>query len=255
MSNQHREHVPDRSNSSMQDEDFRKTTVHGLDDSGKDFDGLLNTTDQLRTLLAKEINGRPFTELSGVTFDHRGAELAGHVLLDSLEDSGYSVDDYDAVGALTAAAVPLADAMLHAAASRGQSLDAFVMDFVYPSIKGPSIRGKRVILLDAWLSQKSYVQTSSLVTLRNGNELSLDCSIIRHQDAQPLAIASLVGGLHQQTIPGSSDSDGIGNQNPTIQVIDPVDGSSTSLPFICAFDENQFAPADHEASVEREQSH
>ena len=255
MSNEHQEHVPDQSNSLMRDGDFMKTTVHGLDDSGEGFDELLNTTDQLRTLLAKEINGRPFTELSGVTFDHRGAELAGHVLLDTLEDSGYSVDDYDAVGALTAAAVPLADAMLHAAASRGQSLDAFVMDFVYPSIKGPSIRGKRVILLDAWLSRKSYVQTSSLVTLRNGNELSLDCSIIRHQDAQPVAIASLVGGLHQQKIPGSSNKDGAGKQNPTIQMLDPVDGTSTSLPFICVFDENQFAPVNHEASVEREQNH
>lgn len=255
MSNDNQDYVPDRSNSSMHDGDFRKTTVHGLDDFEEGFSGLLSTTDQLRTLLAKEINGRPFTELSGVTFDHRGAELAGHVLLDTLEDSGYSVGDYDAVGALTAAAVPLADAMLHAAASRGQSLDAFVMDFVYPSIKGPSIRGKRVILLDAWLSQKSYVQTSSLVTLRNGNELSLDCSIIRHQDAQPLAIASLVGGLYQQKIPGSSGRDSNGKQDPTIQVIDPVDGSSTCLPFICAFDENQFAPADREPSVEWEQSH
>lgn len=255
MSSGHQEHVPNQSNSLMHDADFRKTTVHGLYDSGEGFDGLLNTTDQLRTLLSKEINGRPFTELSGVTFDHRGAELAGHVLLDTLEDSGYSVDDYDAVGALTAAAVPLADAMLHAAASRGQSLDAFVMDFVYPSIKGPSIRGKRVILLDAWLSEKSYVQTSSLVTLRNGNELSLDCSIIRHQDAQPLAIASLVGGLHQQKIPGISGRDGTGKQNPKIQVIDPVDGFSTCLPFICAFDEKQFAPADREHSVEREQTH
>lgn len=214
---------------------------------------MMEPADQLRELLAQEINGRPFTELSGVTFDHQGAELAGHVLLDALEDAGYSVDDFDAVGALTAAAVPLADAMLHAAASRGQALNAFVMDFVYPSIKGPSIKGKRVILLDAWLSQKSYVQTSSLVTLRKGNELSLDCSIIQRQGAEPLAIASLVGGLGPETAPaeGSAEPDGTGmaagmpghdTELPSIQVVDPVDDSRTSLPFICVFDEGQFSP-------------
>lgn len=218
-----------------------------LDQSAR---SMMEPVDQLRELLSREIDGRPFTELSGVTFDHQGAELAGHVLLDTLEDAGYSVDDYDAVGALTAAAVPLADAMLHAAASRGQALNAFVMDFVYPSIKGPSIEGKRVILLDAWLSQKSYVQTSSLVTLRKGNELSLDCSIIRRQGAEPLAIASLVGGLGPEAAggaeTGTADSTGgLGESDgglPTIQVVDTVDDSKTSLPFICAFNEQQFNP-------------
>lgn len=72
----------------------------------------------------------------------------------------------------------MVSAMIQAAASRGEDLDGFVMDFVYPSIKGPSIEGRRVVLLDAWLSEKSYVQTSSLVTLRNGNELSLDFGIV-----------------------------------------------------------------------------
>ena len=188
--------------------------------------------DQLRALLAQEIGGRPFTELSGVTFHHRGAELAGHVLLDTLEDAGYSVDDFDAVGALTAAAVPLADAMLHAAASRGQDLDAFVMDFVYPSIKGPSIEGRRVILLDAWLGRKSYVQTSSLVTLGKNNELNLDCGIIQRQGAKTLAIASLVGG----------------RTGGSIQVVDPVDGSRQRLPFICAYQEDQFVGAADDSS-------
>ena len=32
------------------------------------------------------------------------------VLIDTLEDAGYSVDDFDAVGALTAAAVPMVSA-------------------------------------------------------------------------------------------------------------------------------------------------
>ena len=133
---------------------------------------MLEPRDQLKTLLQAEMKDKPFSELSSVLFDHRGASIVGHILLDTLEEAGYSVDDFDTVGALTAAAVPLVSAMIQAAASRGEDLDGFVMDFVYPSIS-PSIAGKRVVLIDSWLSEKSYVQTSSLVTLRNGNELSL----------------------------------------------------------------------------------
>lgn len=109
----------------------------------------------------------------------------------------------------------MVSAMIQAAASRGEDLDGFVMDFVYPSIKGPSIEGRRVVLLDAWLSEKSYVQTSSLVTLRNGNELSLDFGIVEQLGAKVVAIASLVGG-------GAKD----------INVVNPYTGDEQTLPFI-----------------------
>ena len=185
---------------------FRKTTpvpthdsaagqsVSASTESTVDF-AMLEPRDQHKTLLQAEMKDKPFSELSAVLFDHRGASIVGHILLDTLEEAGYSVDDFDAVGALTAAAVPLVSAMIQAAASRGEDLDGFVMDFVYPSIKGPSIAGKRVVLVDSWLSEKSYVQTSSLVTLRNGNELSLDFSVVEHEGANVVAVASMVGGL------------------------------------------------------------
>ena len=174
---------------------------------------MLEPHEQLATLLKEHVVGRPFSEL---------ATVMGHVLIDTLEDAGYSVDDFDAVGALTAAAVPMVSAMIHAAASRGEDLDGFVMDFVYPSIKGPSIEGRRVMLLDAWLSEKSYVQTSSLVTLRNGNELSLDFGVVEQLGAQVVAITSLVGG-------GAKD----------INVINPSTGESHVLPFVQVFDESE----------------
>lgn len=183
---------------------------------------MLEPREQLATLLKEHVVGRPFSELALVTFDHRAATVMGHVLIDTLEDAGYSVDDFDAVGALTAAAVPMVSAMIHAAASRGEDLDGFVMDFVYPSIKGPSIEGRRVMLLDAWLSEKSYVQTSSLVTLRNGNELSLDFGVVEQLGAQVVAIASLIGG-------GAKD----------INVINPSTGESHVLPFVQVFDESE----------------
>lgn len=128
------------------------------------------------------------------------------------------------VGALTAAAVPLVMSVVQAAASRGEDIDGFVMDFVYPSIKGPSIKGRRVVLLDAWLSEKSYVQTSSLVTLRNGNELSLDFSVVEHEGANVVAVASMVGGL------GGDDA-------KHIEVINPVTDERHELPFVQLFDE------------------
>ena len=150
--------------------------------------------------------------------------MVGHLLLDTLEEQGYSIHDFDAVGALTAAAVPLVGAMVQAAASRGEDLDGFVMDFVYPSVKGPSIANKRVILLYFWLSEKSYVQTSSLVTLRNGNELEPDFGVVEAQNAQVVAIASLIGGVDMT--------------EPTITVVNPVNGESHALPFIEVFHES-----------------
>lgn len=182
---------------------------------------LLEPREQLKILLHEHMENKPFSELSAVTFDHRGASLIGHLLLDTLEEQGYSIDDYDAVGALTAASVPIVCSLMQAAASRGEALDGFVMDFVYPATKGPSIEGKRVILIDAWLSQKSYVQTSSLVTLRNGNELSLDFGIVDAQGAQVVAVASLIGGI----------DDGV------LRVVDPVTGDGHDVPFVEVFPE------------------
>ena len=186
---------------------------------------MLEPRDQLKTLLQAEMKDKPFSELASVTFDHRGASVVGHILLDTLEEAGYSVDDVDAVGALTAAAVPLVSAMIQAAASRGEDLNGFVMDFVYPSIKGPSITGERVVLLDSWLSEKSYVQTSSLVTLRNGNELSLDFSVVEREGAEVLAVASLIGGVDMI--------------HPTIKVVNPVSGDESELPFIEVYRESE----------------
>ncbi|MBF9668118.1 orotate phosphoribosyltransferase [Bifidobacterium dentium] len=212
---------------------FRKTvpaatevasTATAIEPSTVDF-AMLEPRDQLKTLLQAEMKDKPFSELASVTFDHRGASVVGHILLDTLEEAGYSVDDVDAVGALTAAAVPLVSAMIQAAASRGEDLNGFVMDFVYPSIKGPSITGKRVVLLDSWLSEKSYVQTSSLVTLRNGNELSLDFSVVEREGAEVLAVASLIGGVDMI--------------HPTIKVVNPVSGDESELPFIEVYKESE----------------
>ncbi|MBB2955830.1 hypothetical protein FHX77_001263 [Bifidobacterium commune] len=190
---------------------------------------------ELRKLLSAAIKWKPFSELFDVSLDHRGSKLIGEALLDALERGGFALDDIDAVGALTAAAVPMVTAVMQEAGARGHELDGFVMDFVYPSIKGSSIAGKRVVLLDSWLSEKSYVQTSSLVTLRNGNELSLDFSVVEHEGAQVIAIASLVGGVGDDA--GAC----------TINVLNPVSDEERDLPFVSAFDETSLRDGDSTA--------
>ena len=84
---------------------FRKTTpvpthdsaagqsVSASTESTVDF-AMLEPRDQLKTLLQAEMKDKPFSELSSVLFDHRGASIVGHILLDTLEEAGYSVDDF-----------------------------------------------------------------------------------------------------------------------------------------------------------------
>jgi orotate phosphoribosyltransferase len=66
------------------------------------------------------------------------------------------VDDleFDAVGGLTLGADPVAIAMLHAAAARGRSLDAFVVrkgdkaHGLQRRIEGPDVAGRRVLAVE-----------------------------------------------------------------------------------------------------------
>lgn len=93
-------------------------------------------------------------DLRRVTLHHRAAPLVGHVLLDHLEEVGLGTAEVDAVGGLTLGADPVATALLHAAASRGQALDAFVVRKAAKAhgmqrrIEGPDVAGRRVVVLE-----------------------------------------------------------------------------------------------------------
>ena len=95
-----------------------------------------------------------YVDLRRVTLHHRAAPLVGHVLLDLLEEVGLGVGEIDAVGGLTMGADPVALALLHAAASRGQELDAFVVRKEGKShglqrrIEGPDVAGRRVVAIE-----------------------------------------------------------------------------------------------------------
>lgn len=95
-----------------------------------------------------------YVDLRRVTLHHRAAPLVGHVLLDTLEEAGLGVGEVDAVGGLTLGADPVATALLHAAASRGQELDAFVVrkqgkaHGLQRRIEGPDVTGRRVVAIE-----------------------------------------------------------------------------------------------------------
>lgn len=95
-----------------------------------------------------------YVDMRRATLHHEAAPLIGHVMLDLLEENGFPVSEIDAVGGLTMGADPVATAMLHAAAARGLSLDAFVVrkeakdHGMKRQIEGPEVAGKRVVVLE-----------------------------------------------------------------------------------------------------------
>ena len=90
-----------------------------------------------------------YVDLRRVTLDAQAAPLVGQVMLDLTEDW-----DFDAVGGLTLGADPIAAAMLHAAANRGRTLDAFVVrksektHGLQRRIEGPDVAGRRVLAVE-----------------------------------------------------------------------------------------------------------
>lgn len=133
-----------------------------------DFDAVLSPSprEQLRDLVKElaVVHGKVtlasgkeadyYVDLRRVTLHHRAAPLVGHVLLDALEEAGLGPAEIDAVGGLTLGADPVAGALLHAAASRGQDLDAFVVrkegkaHGLQRRIEGPEVAGRKVVAVE-----------------------------------------------------------------------------------------------------------
>lgn len=107
-----------------------------------------------------------YVDLRRVTLHHRAAPLVGHLLLDLLEEQGFGPAEVDAVGGLTLGADPVAAALLHAAASRGQDLDAFVVRKEGKShgmqrrIEGPDVAGRKVVAVEDTSTTGGSVMTA-----------------------------------------------------------------------------------------------
>ena len=90
-----------------------------------------------------------YVDLRRITLDGEAAPLVGLVMNELTKGL-----DFDAVGGLTLGADPVATAMLHASAAAGRRLDAFVVrkagkaHGLQQRIEGPSIRGRRVLIVE-----------------------------------------------------------------------------------------------------------
>lgn len=107
-----------------------------------------------RVTLASGREADYYVDLRRATLHHEAAPLIGHLLLDLLEEAGLGPGEVDAVGGLTLGADPVAAALLHAAASRGLALDAFVVrkegkaHGLQRRIEGPDVAGRRVVAVE-----------------------------------------------------------------------------------------------------------
>lgn len=119
-----------------------------------------------------------YVDLRRVTLHHRAAPLVGHVLLDVLEEHGLGTADVDAVGGLTLGADPVATALLHAAAARGQDLDAFVVrkegkaHGLQRRIEGPDVAGRRVVAVEDTSTTGGSVLTAVAALREAGAEVA-----------------------------------------------------------------------------------
>ena len=90
-----------------------------------------------------------YVDLRRILLNGRLAPLAGRVMLDLTWDLAY-----EAVGGLTMGADPVATAIMHAAASRGTPVDAFVVrkkekeHGTQRRIEGPDVAGRRVLAVE-----------------------------------------------------------------------------------------------------------
>ncbi|WP_433436430.1 orotate phosphoribosyltransferase [Nonomuraea sp. CA-141351] len=102
-----------------------------------------------KVILSSGMEADFYLDLRRITLDGAAAPLVGRVMLDLTADL-----EFDAVGGLTLGADPVAVAMLHAAAARGRTLDAFVVRKAQKQhgmqrrIEGPEVKGRRVLVVE-----------------------------------------------------------------------------------------------------------
>ncbi|GGY43318.1 orotate phosphoribosyltransferase [Streptomyces omiyaensis] len=102
-----------------------------------------------KVTLSSGLEADYYVDLRRITLDGAASPLVGQVMLDLTEGL-----DFDAVGGLTLGADPVATAMLHASAARGERLDAFVVrkaakaHGMQRQVEGPDIKGRRVLIVE-----------------------------------------------------------------------------------------------------------
>jgi len=144
-----------------------------------------------RVTLASGREADYYIDLRRITLHHEAAPLVGHVLLDRLEEVGLGPGEVDAVGGLTLGADPVATALMHAAASRGLELDAFVVrkeakaHGLQRRIEGPDVAGRRVVVVeDTSTTGGSALTAVEAVREAGGNVLAVAVLVDRDTGAR-----------------------------------------------------------------------
>lgn len=137
-----------------------------------------------------------YVDLRRVTLDSHAAPLIGDVMLDLVKDW-----DYEAVGGLTLGADPVATAMMHVAAQRGQNIDSFVVrkaekqHGLQRRIEGPDVKGRRVIAVEDTSTTGGSVLTA-VEALREAGAIVVGVAVIVERGAKQ---AILDAGLEYRT--------------------------------------------------------
>jgi orotate phosphoribosyltransferase len=143
-----------------------------------------------RVTLSSGQQADSYVDLRRITLHHEAAPLVGSVLLATTD--GW---DYAAVGGLTLGADPVAAAMLHAAASIGRDLDAFVVrkegkaHGLQRRIEGPDVAGRRVLAVEDTSTTGGSVLTA-VEALREAGAQVVGVAVIVDRGAGPAVRAA-----------------------------------------------------------------
>ena len=126
-----------------------------------------------------------YVDLRRILLDGRVAPLAGRVMLDLTADLGYQ-----AAGGLTLGADPVATAIMHASASRGTPVDAFVVrkkdkeHGTQRRIEGPDVSGRRVLAVEDTSTTGASV-LSAVDALREAGAEVVGVAVLVDRGARP----------------------------------------------------------------------
>ena len=145
-----------------------------------------------RVVLSSGREADYYVDLRRVTLDGEAAPLVGRVMLDATREL-----QYDAVGGLTLGADPVAAAMLHAAAARGDRLDAFVVrkegkaHGLQRRIEGPDVSGRRVLAVEDTSTTGGSVLTAVEALREAGADVVGVAVIVERGAAEAVAATGL----------------------------------------------------------------